>query len=126
VSRERFIFGLRSFDVTAAKQILATEGPAEIQEVEVTRLAPLFLLVGVDPDAADNLPDEALDVPLIAITEPDGRTLLIDGYHRLHAATSRGRQTVRIDVLSRAQSERVEDPPAEFRTARIRAAAAEA
>lgn len=108
-NRERFIFGARVFDVTEAKRILDTEGPRQgTREVPVETLTPLFLMIGVDPDEAAALPDEALDTPLIAITEPGGRNLMIDGYHRLHAANERGRDTVTMHVLGVEQSKRIE------------------
>lgn len=104
---EWFTFGARMFDITEAKRLLATEGPAEVLEAPVGDLTPMLIIVGVDPDAARALPDAALDQPLIAITDDNSR-LLIDGYHRLYAAQQRGRPTLPVHVLGAEQSKRVE------------------
>lgn len=113
---ERFHLGARVFDVTEAKRLLATEGPAEVRTVPVENLTPLLDWIGVWPDDANALPDEALDAPIIAVLDvhsETGRTkpLLIDGYHRVYAANARGRETLTMHVLNAEQSKRVEKEP---------------
>lgn len=87
MSSEAFVFGHRTFDITEAKTLIA-EHRCELVMLDVQKLVPLLMLVEVDEAAADALPDEALDEPLIAARDDDG-VLLIDGYHRVFAAARR-------------------------------------
>jgi hypothetical protein len=108
--RERFVFGVRMFDVAAAKRIVAQE-KSTVRPMPVASLMPLLMMVAVDPDHAEALDEAALATPLIAVTASDGRQLLIDGYHRLYRLAARGRETAAIHVLSAEQSARVELSP---------------
>ena len=110
---ELFHLGRLIFDVTMAKALLAKHGPAEVQEVPISQLLFALTFIGIWPERAAKLPDEALDEPLIGVKRIDEfngawRTLLIDGHHRIRAAADRGRQSLTIHVLSREHSALIE------------------
>lgn len=96
---EWFHFGLDRYDVAAAKRILTEHGPGSVLVLQPQQMAGTLTWIGIDPDAAAALSDEALDVPLIGYPRERGNFMLIDGHHRLHAALQRGKETLTVHIL---------------------------
>lgn len=101
---ELFITGMARFNVTTAKQLVAER---EVAQIETDRLAPVLNFFGCWPDEADKLPDEALTAPhtpLIFATMENGRTMVIDGLHRIYAADKRRVPTLPVATLTREET----------------------
>lgn len=101
--REHFLFGGTRWDITAAKEIVADGRLASSDYVDDLVLG--LDMIGIDPAHAAALPDEVLDEPIIFATIENGNALMvIDGWHRIHAANERERTFINSVTLTSAES----------------------